>query len=108
MHATSVSLTSALDTSQVKSLGLGGVGAVVLIGLIIAILVGRIVTKIVVLAIALVLGFALYSQRSQVLDAIDKQAKKCDITFFGVHVQPSDANVKKACAELAKRSNGSG
>jgi hypothetical protein len=50
-----------------------------------------------------ILGFALYNQRQKVLDAIDQTAKKCNVTFFGIHVQPSDANIKKACAEVAKQ-----
>lgn len=102
MNAASVSRISALDTSQVKNLGLGAIVVVVVVGLLLAYFVTRIVTKLIVLVVVVVIGFALYSQRSQVLDAIDKQAKKCDVTFFGVHVQPSDAAIKQACAEVAK------
>ena len=94
---------SALDTSQVKNLGLGAIAAVLLIGLLIAYFVTKVVTKIIVLAIVVVLGVGLYQQRARVLDAIDKSAKNCDVTFFGVHVQPSDATIKKACAEVAKQ-----
>ncbi|MDQ1749612.1 MAG: hypothetical protein QOE71_668 [Pseudonocardiales bacterium] len=93
----------ALDTSQVKSLGLGAIIVIVLVGLAIAYFVTKVVTKIITIVLVVILGFALYNQRQKVLDAIDQTAKKCDVTFFGIHVQPSDANIKKACAEVAKQ-----
>ncbi len=98
-HSTVV---SALDTSQVKTLGLGAVVAVIVVGLVISYLVTKIVTRIIVIALVVVLGFAVYNQRSRVLDGLDKSAKKCDVTFFGVHVQPSDPQIKKACLQLSK------
>jgi hypothetical protein len=94
---------NALDTSQVRNLGLGSIAVVVLVGLLIAYFVTRVVTKIIVLAIVVVLGLGLYQQRARVLAAIDKTAKNCNVTFFGVHVQPSDPTIKQACAEVAKQ-----
>jgi hypothetical protein len=105
MSASSASshVVAALDTSQVKSLGLGAIIVIVLVGLAIAYFVTKVVTKIITIVLVVILGFALYNQRQKVLDAIDRTAKKCDVTFFGIHVQPSDANIKKACAEVAKQ-----
>jgi len=96
---------AALDTSQVKNLGLVTIAAVLLVGLVIAYLVTKLVTRIIVLIVVVVLGFGLQSQRAKVLDAASKAAKRCDATFFGVHVQPSDDNVKRACAEIEKLRN---
>ncbi|MGX7681917.1 hypothetical protein ACSMXN_23790 [Jatrophihabitans sp. DSM 45814] len=93
----------ALDSSQVKTVGLGAIIVIVLIGLIISFVVTRIITKIITIAIMVALVFVLYNQRQKVIDAIDNSAKKCDATFFGVHVQPSDENIKKACAAVAKQ-----
>ena len=93
----------ALDTSQVKNLGLGAIVVVLLVGLLIAYFVTRVIIKVIVLAIVVVLGLGLYQQRARVVTAIDKTAKNCDVTFFGVHVQPSDPSIKKACAEVAKQ-----
>ena len=92
-----------LDTSQVKSLGILSIVAVVLVGLVIARLVTKIVTRVIVLALVVVLGVALYQQRAKVLAAADNAVRRCDATFFGIHVQPSDPTVKKACAAVAKR-----
>jgi hypothetical protein len=94
---------AALQTSQVRNLSLVGIAAVVVIGLVLAYAVTRIVSRIIVLAVVVVLAFALYSQRAKVIAAADKAATRCEATFFGIHVQPSDPTVKRACAEVAKR-----
>jgi F0F1-type ATP synthase assembly protein I len=91
---------SALDTSQVKNLSVVGIVAVVVVGLLIAWLVNKVVIRVIVIVLTLVLGFALYNQRAKVVDEAGKIAKRCDATFFGVHVQPSDPTIKRAC-ELA-------
>jgi hypothetical protein len=92
----------ALDTSQVKNLSVVAIVAVVVVGLLIAWLVSKVVTRVIVLVLTLVLGFALYNQRARVVDEANKIAKRCDATFFGIHVQPSDPTVKKACDRLGK------
>ncbi|MCW2522730.1 MAG: hypothetical protein JWO63_1065 [Frankiales bacterium] len=97
------SQVSALDTSQVKSISIGAIVAVVVIGLLISFVVTRIVAKIVTLVVVVVLGVVLYSQRANVVDKLDKTAKNCDVTFFGVHVQASNDKVKQACAQVAKQ-----
>jgi hypothetical protein len=88
---------SALDTSQVKNVSVVAIVAVVVIGLLISWLVTKVVARVIVLLLTLVLGFALYNQRAKVVDEANKIAKRCDATFFGIHVQPSDPNIKKAC-----------
>jgi hypothetical protein len=94
--------TAALDTSQVKSLGLLAIVAVILIGLLIARLVTKIITRLVVVVLVVVFGAAIYQQRGKALDAATSAAQRCDVTFFGIHIQPSDPTVKKACAALGK------
>ncbi|CAN5493707.1 hypothetical protein BH10ACT8_BH10ACT8_19420 [soil metagenome] len=93
----------ALDTSQVKNLGIVAIVAVLVIGLAVSYFVSKIVTKIVTIVVVVIVGFALYNQRQKVVDALDKSAKKCDVTFFGVHVQPSDPTIRQACAAVAKQ-----
>ncbi|UQX88344.1 hypothetical protein M6D93_18985 [Jatrophihabitans telluris] len=96
----------ALDTSQVKTYGLGAILVVVLIGLLVSFVVTKIVTKIVTIVVMVVLAFVLWGQRQHVVDSLDKHAKNCDATFFGVHVKASNDAVKAACAKVAKQ-NGS-
>jgi hypothetical protein len=103
MTSASAATVSALDSSQVKNLGLAAIVAVLVIGVLISWLVTKIVTRLIVVVVAVVLAFALYNQRSRVITAIDQTAKKCDVTFFGIHVTPSDENIKRACAAVASR-----
>lgn len=95
MHTGSI---SALDTSQVKNLGLGSIFVVALIGLVLAYLVTKVVAKIIVIALVIVFCLVAYNERSNVISALDTHAKNCDVTFFGIHVQPSNPTVKAACA----------
>jgi uncharacterized membrane protein YfcA len=97
------SQVSALDTSQVKTIGIGAIVVIVVLGLIISYLVTKIVTKLLTLVVVVVLGVVLYTQRQNVVDKLDKTAKNCNVTFFGVHVDPSNSSVKQACAQISKR-----
>ena len=90
-------VVNALDTDQVKNVSLIAIVAVVIIGFIISWFVTKIVAHIVVLVVVVVLGFVLYSQRQKVVDEANKLTKRCDASFFGIHVQPSDPTIKKAC-----------
>ena len=101
--ALALSQVSALDTSQVKTIGIGAIVAVVVIGIIISLVLSRIVAKVLTLGVMAVLAFILYSQRANVIDKLDNTAKNCNVTFFGVHVKASNDKVKQACAEIAKQ-----
>jgi uncharacterized membrane protein YfcA len=103
MSATAAAtVTTALDSSQVKNLGLGAIVVIILLGLLLARLVTKIITRLVVLLVALVLAVVIYQQRDRVASAISDRAKRCDATFFGVHVQPDDPVVRKACQQASK------
>ncbi|MCW2542159.1 MAG: hypothetical protein JWN95_3884 [Frankiales bacterium] len=94
---------TALDTSQVKSLGIVAIVVIVLIGLLIARLVTKIITRIIVLVVMVLLAGGLYQQRDRVTAAADDAKKSCDITFFGVHVTPSNPDIKKECIKIANK-----
>jgi hypothetical protein len=83
-------------------LGVVAIVVIVAIGLLIAKLVTKIVTRGVVLLVVVVLGFTVYNQRAKVVEATKGAASKCEAAFFGVHVAPSDPNIKKACKEAGK------
>ncbi len=92
-------MVSALDTTQVKSVGIVTIVVIVLLGLLIARLVTKLAIRLVVIVVAVVLAVAVYQQRDQVASA----AKKCDATFFGIHVQPHNDQVRMACQDAANR-----
>ncbi|MEO6703082.1 MAG: hypothetical protein ABI140_06930 [Jatrophihabitantaceae bacterium] len=87
---------SAIDTSQVKNLGIAAIVVIVLIGAVISALITKLAIRVVVLVVAVVLAVVVYQQRDRVASA----ARSCDATFFGVHIQPHDPDVRKACKQL--------
>jgi hypothetical protein len=97
---------TALDTSQVKTIGIAGIAVVIVLGLLIARLVTKIITRVIVLIVMVALAVVLYQQRDVVAKRADDAAKRCEITFFGVHVTPSDPTIKKQCQQLADRKGG--
>jgi hypothetical protein len=95
-------VVDALDSSQVQNVGLGAIVVIILLGLLLARLVTKLITRVVVLLIAVVLAVVIYQQRDRVSSAIADAGKRCDATFFGVHVQPDDPVTRKACEQAGK------
>jgi hypothetical protein len=93
---------SALDSSQVQNVGLGAIVVIVLLGLLLIRLVTKMITRVIVLLVVVALAVVIYQQRDRVSSAISDRAKRCDATFFGVHVQPHDPTVLKACQRAGK------
>ena len=89
----------ALDTDQAKAIAVVAIIALVVLGALISAIISAIVVRIVVLVVVLVLAGAVWSQRS----AIGSAAKRCDASFFGVHLTPGDATVRKRCRDAANK-----
>lgn len=87
---------AALDTDQAKTIGIVAIVAVVALGLLVSVIVTKIITRLVALVLAVVLGFVIWTQRAD----IESAAKKCDATFFGVHLTPSNPTLKARCQQL--------
>jgi hypothetical protein len=103
-----MSAAHALQSNQVAGVSLGGIAVIAVVGLVIAFLVTRIVLRVVVLVVVAALAVGVYHQRSTVLHDLDQHVKNCDASFLGIHVQASNAAVRKACADLAKQGGQSG
>ncbi len=73
----------ALDSSQVQNVGLGAIVVIVLL-------------------VAVVLAVVIYQQRDRVASAVADAGKRCEATFFGVHVEPDDPVTRKACEQAGK------
>ena len=69
---------------------------IVLLGLLIARLVTKLAIRVVVLIVAIVLAVVVYQQR----DRVANDARACNATFFGIHIQPHDPDVRKACQQV--------
>lgn len=93
----------AIDVDQVTGIGVGAIVVVVVIGLIIGAIVTKIVVRVAIVVVVVVLGVVIWTQRSAVIDAAQDAAKRCNATFFGVHINPSDQGVRQACAAVTSR-----
>jgi hypothetical protein len=91
----------ALDSSQVQNVGLGAIVVIILLGLLLARLARKMIIRVVVLVVALVLAVAVYQQRDRVATAISDVGERCEATFFGVHVEPDNPTVRKACEQAS-------
>jgi hypothetical protein len=92
----------ALDSNQVQNVGLGAIVVIILLGLLLARLVTKVITRVIVLLVAVVLAVVIYQQRDRVAGAVSDAGKRCEATFFGVHVQPDDPVARKACEQAGK------
>ncbi len=102
MSSAPAPVLDALDSNQVQNLGLGAIVVIVLLGLLIARLVTKMITRVIVLVLAVVLAVVVYQQRDRVSNAISDAGKRCEATFFGIHVQPDDPTIRKACERAGK------
>jgi hypothetical protein len=86
----------ALDTDQAKTMGIVVIAAIVIIGFVIGAIISAIVGRLIVLVVVVALGIFVYTQRAEIQDA----AKKCDASFFGIHLTPSDPDLKAKCQDV--------
>lgn len=87
----------ALDTRQAETIGVLAIVGLVVLGAVVSAVVTAIVGRILVLIVALVLAGVVWSQRA----SIESAAKRCDATFFGVHLTPSNATLRQKCRNAA-------
>jgi uncharacterized membrane protein YoaK (UPF0700 family) len=88
----------ALDTDQAETIGIFVIVAVVVVGAIISAVITAVLGRVVVLVLVVVLAAYVWTQRSDISSA----AKKCDATFLGVHLTPSNPTLKKHCQEIGR------
>ena len=86
----------ALDTSQAGNVGIATIIGIVVIGLLLLVFIGKLLVRAIIVVLMVVLAVVAWQQRHQVADA----AKKCDATFFGVHVTPHDPAIKARCQQI--------
>lgn len=93
----------ALTVDAAKNLAVGIAIALLVVGVLISALITKIVGRIVTLFIAVVLAVVVWTQRNSIEDKAKDAAKRCDISFFGTHLTPSDPQVKQACQQVTNR-----
>ena len=91
----------ALTTDQITGVGIGTIAVIAVIGLVIALVVSKIVVKVIVALLVVALAVLVWTQRTAVTDAAKDAAQRCDATFFGIHIDPANEQVREACDRVA-------
>jgi hypothetical protein len=91
-------VSAAFSTDQAKTLGIFAIAVIIVAGVLLSFVFTKVASRLVLAAIIVGLGILTWTQR----DAIDGNAKKCDATFFGIHLTPSNADLKRHCEQLTR------
>jgi hypothetical protein len=92
-------MTAAFSTDQAKAVAIGAIIVIVVVGALLSFVVTKLVGRLIVGAVVVGLGIFVWTQRAD----IESAAKKCDATFFGIHLTPSNATIKQHCQQVANR-----
>ena len=93
----------ALTVDGAKNLAIGIAVVVLVAGVLITAVISAIIGRIITLVVAVVLAVVVYTQRSSIENDAKNAAKRCDVSFFGVHLTPSNAQVKQACQNATNK-----
>jgi hypothetical protein len=85
---------AALDAGNITKIGVGIIIALVVIGILLSLIITAIIGRIVIAVIVVLLGVFVWQQRSSIEHKI--HTKNCNLTFFGMHLDPPDS-LKKHC-----------
>lgn len=98
-----ISHIHALTAGQAAGLGVGAIVVLIVVGVVAAVLVTKLALRVAVVVIVVALGVVIWTQRSAVVDAAQDAARRCNTSFFGVHINPSDPGVRRACQSVTNR-----
>ena len=96
-----MAVTSALDAGDITKVGLVVIVGLVLLGALLSVIITKLLGRLLILALVVVLGVLVWTQRNAVQKAFSDRACHLDKTFFGVHLDPPDS-VKQACRGTAR------
>jgi hypothetical protein len=94
---TSIEAVNVNDITKITS---GIILGLLVIGGLLFLMIGALIARIVIVIVVIGLGIALWLQRNHVTDEISKNKCNFSATFFGFHLDPSQA-IKDACAHKA-------
>lgn len=93
----------AITSDQITGVGIGTIAVLVVVGVVIALLVAKLVVRVLVAVVIIALAVVVWTQRTAVVDAAEDAASRCEMSFFGVHIDPGNAQVKQACDKISRR-----
>jgi len=88
-----------MTTDQARIAGLAIIIGVLVIGIVLLLVIRAIVGKIIVAVLAIGLAALVWTQRAEIKEG----ASHCEVSFFGIHLTPSNPDVKKLCEEQLNR-----
>ena len=91
-------MTTAFSTDQAKAVAIVVIIAVVVAGALVSFIVTKLTGRLIVAAVVVAAGIFVWTQRAD----IESAAKKCDATFLGIHLTPSNKTVKQHCQQLGQ------
>jgi hypothetical protein len=92
-------VSAAFSTDQAKAVGIFAIVVIVIAGVLLSFVFQKLTGRLIVIALVVGLGILLWTQR----DAIDHDARKCDAKFLGIHLTPSNKQLKQHCQQIANR-----
>lgn len=88
-----------MTTDQARITGIAIIIGLIVLGLILLLVIRAIVGKIIVAVLAVGLAVLVWSQRAEIKDA----TTDCGVSFFGIHLTPSNPDVRRFCDEQLSR-----
>lgn len=89
---------TAFSTDQAKAVAIAVILGIVVIGALLSFVVSKLVGRLIVAAVVVGLGIFVWTQRTDIEDA----AKNCDAKFLGIHLTPSNQQLKEHCQQLSQ------
>jgi hypothetical protein len=90
----------AVNVDDITKITAGIILGLLVIGGLLALVISAVIGRLIVLIVVVGLGIALWLQRNQVTDEISKNKCNFNATYFGFHLDPSQA-IKDFCAHKA-------
>ena len=84
----------AVDAGDITKIGVGVILGLIVIGIVLSIIITAIIGRVLIAVVVIVLGIFVWQQRSSIEHKIS--TKNCNLTFFGVHLDPPQA-LQKHC-----------
>lgn len=91
-------MSEAFSTDQAKTVGIFVIAVIVIAGVLFSFVFQKLVGRLIVILVVVGLGIFVWTQR----DSIDHDARKCDASFFGIHLTPSNKQLKQHCERLSR------
>jgi hypothetical protein len=92
-------VSAAFSTDQAKTIGIFAIAVIVIAGVLLSFVFQKLTGRLIVAVIVVGLGIFVWTQR----DAIDHDVKNCKATFIGIHLTPSNKQLKQHCQQIANR-----